>query len=58
MPSLEAVETDTMQVSIPESTDTEMYQVLERELLISSDYQAGLVWNATQTLDEVAGGDK
>ena len=31
------------QASAPESTDTEMYQVLERELLICSDYQAGLV---------------
>ena len=38
-----------------ESTDTEMYQVLEKELLISSDYQAGLVRNVTQVL-EVAGG--
>ena len=45
-----------MQVSAPESTDTEMYQVLEKELLISSDYQAGLVRNAAQALDEVAGG--
>ena len=57
MASSEATEPDLTQVSAPESTDTEMYQALERELLISSDYQAGLVWNATQALDEVAGGD-
>ena len=57
MPSLEATEPDPTQVSAPESTDTEMYQALERELLISSDYQAGLVRNAAQALDEVAGGD-
>ena len=57
MPSLEATEPDPMQASAPESTDMEMYQALERELLISSDYQAGLVRNAAQALDEVAGGD-
>ena len=57
MPSLEVVEPDTMQASVPESTDTEMYQALERELLICSDYQAGLVRNAAQALNEVAGGD-
>ena len=43
-----------MQVSAPESTDTEMYQALEKDLLISSDYQAGLAWSVTQVL-EVAG---
>ena len=42
--------------SAPESTDTEMYQALEKDLLISSDYQAGLVPNAAQVLDKVAGG--
>ena len=57
MPALEPTEPDPTQVSAPESTDTEMYQALERELLISSDYQAGLVRNAAQALDEVAGGD-
>ena len=57
MPSLEAAEPDPTQASAPESTDTEMYQALERKLLISSDYQAGLVRNAAQALDEVAGGD-
>ena len=34
-----------------------MYQALEKELLISSDYQAGLVRNTAQALDEVVGGD-
>ena len=57
MPFLEAAELDTMQASAPESTDTEMYQALERELLICSDYQAGLVRNAAQALDEVTGRD-
>ena len=57
MVSSEATEPDPMQASVPESTDTEMYQALERELLISSDYQAGLVRNAAQALDEVASGD-
>ena len=33
-----------------------MYQVLEKDLLISNDYQAGLVQNAAQALDQVAGG--
>ena len=46
-----------MQVSAPKSTDTEMYQALEKDLLISSDYQAGLAQNVTQVL-EVAGGVK
>ena len=49
-------EQDPTQASAPESTDTEMYQALEKDLLISSDYQAGLVRNAAQVLDEVAGG--
>ena len=57
MPFLEAVEPDTMQALAPESTDTEMYQALERELLICSDYQAGLVRNATQAIEEVTGRD-
>ena len=57
MPFLEAAEPDMTQASVPESTDTEMYQVLKRELLICSNYQAGLVRNATQALDEVTGGD-
>ena len=58
MVSPETTEQDPTQVSMPESTDTEMYQALEKDLLISSDYQAGLVWNAAQVLDEVAGGVK
>ena len=33
-----------------------MYQALEKDLLISNDYQAGLVRNSTQALDQVAGG--
>ena len=57
MPFLEAVEPGTTQASAPESTDTEMYQALEKELLICSDYQAGLVRNATQAIEEVTGGD-
>ena len=42
MASSEGTEQDPMQASVPKSTDTEMYQVLEKDLLISSDYQAGL----------------
>ena len=56
MASSERMEQDPTQASAPKSTDTEMYQVLKKDLLISSDYQAGLVRNATQALDEVAGG--
>ena len=56
MVSSERTEQDPTQASVPESTDTEMYQALKKDLLISSDYQAGLVQNATQVLDEVAGG--
>ena len=56
MASSETTEWDPMQVSGPESTNTEMYQALEKDLLISSDYQAWLVRNAAQVLDEVAGG--
>ena len=54
---MEAAEPDTTQVSVPESTDTEMYQALKKELLICSDYQAGLVRNAAQALNELAGRD-
>ena len=56
MPPLETTEQDLTQASAPESTNTEMYQVLEKDLLISNDYQAGLVQNAAQALDQVAGG--
>ena len=55
MPPLESAEQDLTQASAPESTDTEMYQALEKDLLISNDYQAGLVRNAAQALDQVAG---
>ena len=44
-------EQDPTQASAPESTDTEMYQVLEKDLLISSDYQAGLVRTVAQVLE-------
>ena len=57
MPPLEESEPPTTRMEPPESTDTEMYQALESELLISSDYQAGLVRNAAQAIEEVAGGD-
>ena len=56
MASFERTEQDPTQASVPESADTEMYQAFEKDLLISSDYQAGLVWNAAQVLDEVADG--
>ena len=55
MASSERTEQDPTQASVPESTDTEMYQALEKDLLISSDYQAGLARNVAQVL-EVAGG--
>ena len=41
--SPEAMEQDPMQASAPESTDTEMYQAVERDLLIMNDYDAGWV---------------
>ena len=58
MPPLETMEQDPTQASAPESTNTEMYQAFEKDLLISNDYQAGLVRNAAQALDQVAGGLK
>ena len=39
--SPEAMEQDPTQASAPESTDTEMYQAVERDLLITNDYDAG-----------------
>ena len=45
MPILEPYEPDP---SAPESTDTEMYQALEKDLLVSSDYQVGMVRDAAQ----------
>ena len=52
MAPLETMVQDPTQASAPESTDTEMYQALEKELLISNDYQAGLMRNAAQALDQ------
>ena len=51
----EGMEQDPMQASAPESTDTEMYQVLEKDLLISSDYQAGLARTVAQALKVASG---
>ena len=42
MASSERMEQDPTQASAPKSTDTEMYEALEKDLLISNDYQAGL----------------
>ena len=42
MAPLETMVQDPTQASAPESTDTEMYQALEKDLLISNDYQAGV----------------
>ena len=58
MAPLETMEQDLTQMSAPESTDTEMYQALEKYLLISNDYQAGLVRNAAQALDQAAGANE
>ena len=51
----ETMEQDPTQASAPESTDTEMYQAVEKDLLITNDYQAGLVQNAAKALDQAAG---
>ena len=51
----EGTEQDPTQASAPESTDTEMYQVLEKDLLISSDYQAGLARTVAQALEVASG---
>ena len=45
MPILEPEEPDP---SAPESTDTEMYQALEKDLLVCSDYQAEIVHEAAK----------
>ena len=55
MASSERTEQDPTQASVPESTDTEMYQALEKDLLISSDYQAGLARNVAQVLKVASG---
>ena len=57
MPRSEEADPNTTRMEAPKSTDTEMYQALESELLICSDYQAGLVRNAAQAMEEVTGGD-
>ena len=54
----EAMEQDPTQASAPESTDTEMYQAVERDLLITNDYEAGLVRNAAKACDQATGGNK
>ena len=54
----EAMEQDPTQASVPESTDMEMYQAVERDLLITNDYEAGLVQNATKAHDQAAGGNE
>ena len=56
--SPEAMEQDPMQASAPESTDMEMYQVVERDLLITNDYDAGLVRNAAKVRDQATGGNE
>ena len=55
---LEAMQQDPTQASVPESTNTEMYQAVERDLLITNDYKAGLVRNATKARDQAAGGNE
>ena len=52
------MEQDPTQASVPESTDTEMYQVVERDLLITNDYDVGWVRGATRVHNQAAGGTK
>ena len=54
----EVMEQEPTQVPVPESTNTEMYQAVERDLLITNDYEAGLVRNATIAHDQAAGGNE
>ena len=54
----EVMEQDPTQASVPESTDTEMYQAVERDLLIMNDYEAGLVRNAAKARDQAVGGNE
>ena len=53
--SLEAMEQEPTQASALESTDTKMYQAVERDLLITNDYDAGWVRGATRVRNQVAG---
>ena len=52
----EVMEQDPMQASAPESTNTEMYQVVERDLLITNDYDPGWVRGAARVCNQAAGG--
>ena len=52
------MEQDPTQASVPESTDTEMYQAVKRDLLIMNDYEAGLVRNAAKARDQAAGSNE
>ena len=52
------MEQDPTQASVPESTNTEMYQTVERDLLIMNDYEAALVRNATKARDQAADGNE
>ena len=54
----ETMEQDPTQASAPESTDMEMYQAVEKDLLITNDYQARLVRNAAKALDQAAGANE
>ena len=56
--SPEATEQDQTQASAPKSTDTEMYQAVERDLLITNNYDAGWVRNAAKARDQAAGGNE
>ena len=47
-----------MQASVPESTNMEMYQAVERDLLITNNYHAVLVRNAAKVCDQAAGGNE
>ena len=52
------MEQDPTQASAPESTNMEMYQAVERDLLIMNYYEAGLVRNAAKARDQAAGGNE
>ena len=56
--SPEVVEQDPTQASAPESTDTEMYQAVERDLLITNDYDTGWVQGVTRVRNQAAGSTK
>ena len=56
--SPEAMEQDPMQASAPECTDTEMYQAVERDLLITNDFDAGLLRSAARVRNQAEGGNE